>query len=126
MIAEIKLDRDDARYRPGEAVSGAVEWSFPAVPNGAALCVRWRAEGKGSPDAGSPIAVQFEDARAIDGRAFRVVLPSMPYSFSGKVLSIVWRVELVVRHHRIGREKIEVFRVITMSPTGDPIDPYRI
>ena len=125
MIAEIDLDREDARYRPGETVSGAVEWSFPAVPHGASLCLRWRAEGKGTPDAGVAIAVQFEEVRAADGRTFRLVLPIMPYSFSGNFLSIVWRVELVVRHRRFGREKIEVFRVITMSPTGDPIDPYR-
>ncbi len=125
MITKIELDRDDARYRPGETVVGAVEWSFPEGPNGAALCLRWRAEGKGTPDAGAPIAVQFEDPRATDRRAFRVTLPIMPYSFSGKVLSIVWRVELMVRHQRYGREAIEVFRVITMSPTGDPIDPYR-
>jgi hypothetical protein len=125
MIAEIDLDGGTVRYRPGESVSGAVKWSFPAVPNGAALCLRWRAEGKGTPDAGSPIAVQFEDALATDRRAFRLVLPIMPYSFSGKMLSIVWRVELVVRHRRFRPEKIEVFRVITMSPTGDPIDPYR-
>jgi hypothetical protein len=125
MITEIELDRDDARYRPEEMVTGAVAWSFPVVPSGIALCLRWRAEGKGTPDEGSAIAIQFRDAPVADRRAFQLRLPVMPYSFSGKVLSIVWRVELVVRHQRWDREKIEVFRVITMSPTGDPIDPYR-
>ncbi len=125
MIARIDLDRDRTRYRPGETVSGAVEWSLPAVPGGVALCLRWRVEGKGAPDAGSPIAVQFKDPLAMDHRAFRLVLPAMPYSFWGKMLSIHWRIELVVRHGRFGVETLEVFRVITMSPTGDPIDPYR-
>ena len=125
MIAEIELDSDTARYRPGEAVSGAVEWSFPKAPLTVAVNLRWRAEGKGTPDAGSPITVRFEDIRAADRRAFRLMLPTMPYSFWGRVLSIVWRVELVARDRRLGPEAIEAFRVITMSPTGDPIDPYR-
>jgi hypothetical protein len=68
---------------------------------------------------------QFDGLRAVDRRAFQLSLPAMPYSFSGAVLSIVWHVEFVARLRRFRPDKVEAFRIITMSPTGDPIDPYR-
>ena len=78
----------------------------------------------GTPDSGVAVAHQYGSA-ASGRHEFRLPLPNMPYSFSGKVLSISWRVELVARRGRLGREAVEAFRIITMSPTGDAIDPYR-
>jgi len=124
MTARIDLARETGRHYPGEVVTGSVEWSFPAVPRDAAMVLRWRAEGKGDPDGGVVSTERFADLQALDRRTFRLALPRMPYSFSGTVLSIVWVVELVVRF-RLRPQKIEVSRLVTMSPTGDPIDPYR-
>ena len=125
MTARIDLANDTAAYRPGEVVTGTAEWSYSAAPLTAFVRLSWRAEGRGSPDGRFVSTARFDGFRAADRRAFRLVLPTMPYSFSGSVLSIVWRVELVVRHRRLGREKVETSRIVTMSPTGDPIDPYR-
>jgi hypothetical protein len=124
MTAQVELDRDLPLYRPGEIVSGAVEWSFEDTPLRAVVCLRWRAEGKGTPDAGAPITQPFTDLHAVDRRPFRLALPAMPYSFSGKVLAIEWRVEFLVRSRR-AHDTVEAFRIVAMSPTGEPIDPYR-
>lgn len=125
MTARIDLGREDGRHYPGEAVSGTVHWSFPAVPLNAAVRLLWRTEGKSWPeDHGVAITQLFADVQAADWRAFQFSLPVTPYSFSGKVLSIVWHVEFVARL-RWRPQKIEASRIITMSPTGDPIDPYR-
>lgn len=126
MTASIDLGREDGRHFPSEAVGGTVQWSLPAVPLSAAVRVRWRTEGKSWPeDSGVAGIERFEALQAVDRRSFQFTLPPTPYSYSGKVLSIVWRVELVVRSRRLRGEKIEAFRIITMSPTGDAIDPYR-
>jgi hypothetical protein len=124
MIADIELDRFPARYRPSEIVSGSVQWSFPEDPISVSICLRWRAEGKGTPDSGLAITERYGNAGASGRHEFRLALPVMPYSFSGKALSISWRVELVARRGRLAREAVEAFRIVTMSPTGDAIDPY--
>jgi hypothetical protein len=122
----IQVGREDGRHYPCDVVTGTADWSFPTTPLGVAVRLRWRTEGKSWPeDSGVAGIERFDDLLAVDRRAFQFTLPVMPYSFSGKMLSIVWRVELVVRHRRFRGEKVEVVWNITMSPTGDAIDPYR-
>jgi hypothetical protein len=125
MTAGINLVNDATAYRPGDLVAGTVGWAFSAVPQNAVVRLLWRAEGKGSPDGRVVTTMQFEGFRAVDRREFRLSLPAMPYSFSGAVLGIVWQVEFVARLHRFRPEQVQAFRRITMSPTGDAIDPYR-
>ena len=125
MTARVDLGREDGRHYPGDVVSGTVEWSLREAPLNAAVRVRWRTEGKSWPEDSGVVGIErFAALRAVDRRPFKLTLPPMPYSYSGKVLSIVWRVEFFQRSRWRG-EKIEAFRVITMSPTGDAIDPYR-
>lgn len=125
MTAKIQLDRADARHYPGDVVSGTVEWAFPEPPFSASVVLRRRTEGKGSFETHVASAEDFDAIRAVGRRDFRLTLPNMPCSFSGSILSIVWRVEFVVRTSNWRGEKVEVFRVVTMSPTGEAIDPYR-
>jgi hypothetical protein len=125
LTARIELHRDNTRHRPGEAVSGVAEWALSEVPLSAAVRLNWHTEGRGTPEVGPGVSEQFGDIRADDRRPFRLTLDTMPYSFSGSVLSIVWRVELVMRWRGKKRETVETFRIVTMSPTGETIDPYR-
>lgn len=126
MTASIKLDDESGRHHPGETVTGTVEWSLGQVPVVATLKLLWRTEGKSWPaDTAVAGEMHFDDPRAADRRAFRLILPVMPYSYSGSILSIVWHVEFVMRF-RWRPQKTVASRVVTMSPTGDPIDPYRI
>jgi hypothetical protein len=125
VTARIQLDRADARHYPGEVVSGTVEWVFPHEPLSASVVLRWRTEGKGSPEQHVESVESFGAPHSTDRRSFRLTLPTMPYSFSGSMLSIQWSVDLVARMPRKRRDTVEAFRIVTMSPTGDPIDPYR-
>jgi hypothetical protein len=126
VTARIDLEREDGRHYPGDVVTGAVEWSLGAVPLKMLVRMGWRTEGKNWPaDTGTVGEERFDAPRAVDRRGFRFTLPLMPYSYSGTVVSIVWRVELVARSSRLRGEKVEAFRIITMSPTGDAIDPRR-
>jgi hypothetical protein len=76
----------------------------------------WYTKGKGDRD------VQIVDSRAWanpalqERRDFRFTLPRAPYSFSGKLISLIWALELV--EPRTGEEARVEF---VMAPTGREI-----
>ena len=83
-------------YHPGERVRGTAVWSLQAEP--AALEVRlfWKTTGKGNSEL--EVVDSTRVARpALRGQfAFDLLLPPRPYSLNGRLISIVWAVELVV------------------------------
>lgn len=83
-------------YKPGETIRGRVTWQVEEAPRSAELRLFWYTSGKGTQDVGNVDAVTFETPQMIDDRAFSVTLPREPYSFSGKLMSIVWALELIV------------------------------
>jgi hypothetical protein len=57
--------------------------------------------------------LSFDGAGAEDRHEFRLRLPSGPYSFSGKLISLIWALEVVAEPGAdAGRQDI------TLSPTG--------
>ena len=85
-MIEIKLDGDRTSFKPGEAVEGVVTGGSGALE----ARLFWYTEGKGTQDL-EVVASQPLDA---SGR-FRLALPAAPYSFSGKLISLIWAVEAV-------------------------------
>jgi len=55
----------------------------------------------------------FPDPQTTDQRTFRFALPEGPYSFSGKLISIIWAIELILEPG----PSVER-REIVMSPSG--------
>ncbi|HEX6200864.1 MAG TPA: hypothetical protein VF150_11400 [Thermoanaerobaculia bacterium] len=117
---EIGLADGRTAYRPGEEVAGAVAWSLEdgAPPERAEVRLVWFTRGKGERDSGVAATEELPSPAALDRRDFRLRLPEGPYSFTGKVVSIAWAVEVVVEPgERTERTEIVV------SPTGRPIEP---
>ncbi len=83
-MTELRIERTS--FKPGETVEGAVVGGSPAVE----VRLFWYTEGKGTQDL-EVVATAHPDA---DGR-FRLPLPAAPYSFSGKLISLIWAVEAV-------------------------------
>ena len=79
-MPEIKLSKTG--YRPGEEIAGVVEGS--AGPVEARLV--WTTRGKGTVDTAVAGAVTCSGE-------FRIKLPDGPYSFSGRLISLIWAVE---------------------------------
>ena len=100
-------------FHPGEELRGTASWSLDAPPTKVELRLFWRTEGKGSQDVGVVETLSFDGAGADDRREFRLRLPNGPYSFSGKLISLIWALELVAEPGAdSGRQDI------TLSPTG--------
>jgi hypothetical protein len=83
-------------FEPGASISGTASWSVAGTPRSVELRLLWYTRGKGNPDAAIVDSVSFVTPRASDSRTFSFAMPLGPYSFSGKLISLVWALELVV------------------------------
>lgn len=114
----IQVDTADGRlsFLPGETVEGVASWHLDAPPASVEVRLFWYTEGKGDQDLRIVHTVQLERPEADDRRAFQVQLPAGPYSFSGKLISLTWALEVVAEPgSRAGRTPL------VLSPTGREI-----
>ncbi len=82
-------------FEPGETVEVIAGWSLDREPEAVEVRLAWATRGKGTEDMAVVRTERFERPKAVDGRRFALELPAAPYSFSGKLVSLVWILELV-------------------------------
>lgn len=117
--------RDGANaFLPGEVVEGTVSWQLGQPAERVELRLFWYTEGKGDQDVGVVANVPFADPGLQDRRSFRLTLPEGPLSFSGKLISLAWALELVAEPgDRASRIEITVSptrREILIAPSAGP------
>jgi len=94
-------------------VRGRALWILDEPPKAVEVRLFWYTEGKGTQDVELIDSVRFDAPPQRDQKDFRFTLPDEPYSFSGKLISLIWALELVVL------PSDETERIpITVSPTG--------
>lgn len=96
-LIEIHLDADRDAYVPGEPISGSAEWLLDKAATGVEVRLFWYTRGKGTTDVQVVKAQHFDAPGTTGRRTFRFMLPEEPYSFSGKLISLVWALEAVVQ-----------------------------
>lgn len=94
MTAQILPERK--AYRPGEQISGTVSWSANKAPSSAELRLFWYTMGKGDRDSAIAETCVFDLPNTEDSRSFSFRAPDFPPSFSGKLISLLWGLELVL------------------------------
>lgn len=91
----ITLDGDRRAYRPGDRVRGTVSWLVDGEPRSVEVHLLWYTEGKGDQAVGVEGSAAL--APATEGSAeFDLAVPAGPWSFAGKLVSLLWAVELAV------------------------------
>jgi len=117
-MKRMSLELADSRtkYRPGEMLEGVAFWQLEEAPRSIEVRLYWRTQGKGTVDLEIVRSVKFQDVGASDRRPFVIELPPGPYSVSGKLISILWGVELVAEP-KGDSDNVE----ITISPTGEEV-----
>jgi len=103
-------------FCPGEDICGRARWDLEDNPDCLEISLFWRTRGKGTEDIGLAQTIKFENPGINGVKDFRLTAPSGPYSFSGKLISIVWAVELATV-----KGKNSVRKEITISTTGREI-----
>ncbi|MGI9516693.1 MAG: hypothetical protein ACR2NP_06600 [Pirellulaceae bacterium] len=105
---KIQLANDTACYAPGEAVSGRVDWSgLDQETESLEIRLIWFTRGKGTRDF-EVVEANTIESPPLDGETmFQFVAPGYPNSISGKLISVVWAVEVIVfpdheaEHHEV-------------------------
>ena len=112
----LELADGKTKYLPGETVEGLAFWDLPAAPTTMEVRLYWRTQGKGTVDLELVRTVRFDRPMPQDRRPFRLEVPAAPYSVSGKLISIVWGVEL------ISEPAGEAANIdVVISPTGEEV-----
>jgi hypothetical protein len=102
-------------FAPGEVVSGTVSWHLEGVES-LELRLLWYTQGKGDQDSRLVTTVALASPGENEVRPFDIRLPEGPFSFSGKLISLVWALEAVAAPGSRA-ERLE----ITVSPTRGEI-----
>src|SRR6185312_15743543 len=113
---KIAIREDRTRFYPGDEILATASWKLEQPPKSVEARLFWFTRGKGTQDTTTVETVRFENPRNEETRPARVCLPEAPYSFSGKLISLIWAIELVVEP---GDESARI--ELTVSPTGEEI-----
>lgn len=96
MGMRIHLDSGIA-LEPGSEVRGKVEWQADVErPKSVMISLLWHTEGKGTEDVEIVEQIEIDDPPVSGSRDFSFTLPTFPWSFSGTLVSLIWRVEASV------------------------------
>ncbi|MBN1507073.1 MAG: hypothetical protein JW955_09520 [Sedimentisphaerales bacterium] len=113
---DIELNDGRGTFAPAETVEGRIEWNADANPKALELSLLWYTSGKGTQDICVVHTRRIDDPGALGSDEFRFALPPGPYSFSGKLISLIWALELTCTP---GNETVR--KEIVVSPTGREI-----
>jgi hypothetical protein len=112
----VVLNEDKVAFAPRETIRGTAQWNLDANPRHLELSLFRYTAGKGTRDVGVVETRRFDEPGAYGEKDFSFTLPDGPYSFSGKLISLIWAIELTCSP---GSETIR--RGIVLSPTGHEI-----
>ena len=112
----LQIRDERTRFAPGDEVAGVASWQLAGPPRAVVVRLIWLTRGKGTGDVGVGAEARFDAPAMADRKEFRLRLPGGPYSFSGKLISLIWMLELAVEPSGQARQ-IE----LTVSPTGSEV-----
>jgi hypothetical protein len=97
-MTTLTLETADGRtaFEPGETIDATVGWSLVERPAAVELRLVWNTRGKGDTDVAVVQTERFDNPPSYESRRCTLELPEAPYSFSGKLISLLWGLELVV------------------------------
>jgi hypothetical protein len=117
-VSDLLIQVADGRtsFRPGESLSGTVAWRLEENVEFVELRLLWYTSGKGTQDVDVVDRRTFSTPPRNGQRPFTFNLPDGPYSFSGKLISLIWAMELVTPK---GKESTR--HEFVLSPQADEI-----
>jgi hypothetical protein len=95
-ILDIRVRDSQTEFPPGEAIEGSASWQLDRSAEALELRLIWWTAGKGDMDASIEDTRRFEAPGTSGNSNFRFALPDAPYSFSGRLITLSWALELVV------------------------------
>lgn len=93
----IELESGSRGFEPKSTLSGTASWSVSKPLEEVSLRLFWYTQGKGDQDVEIVAEERFRNPGQSERREFSFALPEGPYSFSGKLISLLWALELVAQ-----------------------------
>ena len=87
-------------FDPGVDIEGEVSWADLESEENIEIRLIWFTSGKGTRDIEIVNTIDVPVGSANGKERFRIAGPGYPYSFSGKLISLIWAVEAVVMPSR--------------------------
>lgn len=81
-------------FHPNELIEGTISWEVPSSNEFLTLQLFWYTEGKGTRDYDVVEETKIWTNAECGSEPFSFVVPSMPLSFSGSLISLLWVLEL--------------------------------
>ena len=100
-MSKLVINSSDGRiaFEPGETITLDVEWDMSSEPESLEVRLVWNTSGKGTTDFGVEKTIPLEAPGQTGSRSLELQLPEAPYSFSGKLVSLLWAIELIANPH---------------------------
>lgn len=92
----LEITDDRSWFKPGELVEGRASWYLDEEPDAIEIRLFWHTSGKGTRDVGIVERRRVDRPGANGHRDFSLTVPEGPYSFSGRLITLEWGLELVV------------------------------
>ena len=117
-MSQLRIETTDNKtaFLPGDDISGIAVWQLDKPVEAVEVRLFWYTEGKGTQDVGIAQTVRFDNLEQQGGRPFSIKTPNGPYSLSGKLISIIWALEIIA----LPSAETERLNII-ISPTGAEI-----
>ena len=93
-MIEVQLQQE--QFIPDEDITGEVLWSDLKPTDSIEIRLIWYTAGKGTRDIEVTYTNPITSVVSTGNETFNMTAPSYPYSFSGKLVSLIWAVEAVV------------------------------
>jgi hypothetical protein len=91
------LTDDRTTFRAGERVEGRALWVFANAPESVEVRLFWHTSGKGDDEIGVVATHRVDMPSAAGDDAFALDLPTRPWSWHGKLVSLDWALEVVAQ-----------------------------
>ena len=113
----IEINHNQEAFSPDDTIKGKVSWELSKQPESVFLRLFWYTKGKGTEDIDVVSEISFDYPHPKETRPFEIKLPISPYSFSGKLVSLIWALELVTDNPDAAIQK-----EIVIAPYGQEIN----
>jgi hypothetical protein len=117
---QVEIAGQRTAFAPGEEVEVQMQWNLDTPAEAVELRLVWNTTGRGTSDLAVVNTIRFDTPQQSESRRERLRLPDSPYSFAGKLISLVWALELVALP-----DGASARQEITIAPVGKKTDITR-
>lgn len=110
---QIDITAGRTAFEPGDEIDLTLSWNLAEAPESVELRLVWSTAGKGTTDLEVVQTMPFEFPSPMETRRTSITLPASPYSFSGKLITLQWALELIAFPSEESTRQ-----EIIMAPTG--------